>query len=219
MTIEQDVHGQTVTSRLHAAKRKTRDISELIGICRGVTFDEVVSQPEAERLFTWLHQQPELVQHWPGNVIYQRLSDALEDGHLDQQEAADMLKLLLDVVGQAQRVESVDTETGEVLAEPASTSLPIEDVDCITFEGAFFVLTGKFVTGSRKECEQAIEALGGSCQSNPTKKTGYVVVGEVGSRDWAHTSAGRKLQKAIAMQEAGHDIKIISEQCWASLLT
>ncbi|WP_028471315.1 BRCT domain-containing protein [Neptunomonas japonica] len=219
MTIGNDVNGQSVTARLHAAKRMTREKNELYGICRGIIFDGEVNQAEAENLLLWLNTNPELTQHWPANVIYKQLTETLSNGGLNQENAAALLKLLRDAVGDKQKQECIDTSTGEVLTDSISTSLPVIEIDEIKTEGAAFVLTGKFASGTRTECEAMVISGGGSCAKSPTKKTNYLIIGDLGSRDWASTSSGRKIEKAVAMREAGHPIKIISEKNWAELLS
>jgi len=36
--------------------------------------------------------------------------------------------------------------------------------------------------------------------------------------DWAHTSYGRKIESAVALQQEGHSIAIISERRWLAAL-
>ncbi len=214
MTIKLDVNGQPVSTRLNNAKNLTRDINELIGICRGVVFDDEVTQKEAENLFNWLHAQPALVDTWPANVIYSRLKDVLEDNLLDQDEAADLLAMLNQVIAMPDRVESVDKATGEVLSEVASTVLPLTEPSEFSIHGYHFVFTGKFASGTRSECQAEITNRGGQCQSSPTKKTRFLVIGSIGSRDWVHSSWGRKIEKAVELREAGELIDILSEEAW-----
>jgi hypothetical protein len=42
----------------------------------------------------------------------------------------------------------------------------------------------------------------------------YLVVGTAASRDWAGTSHGRKIEKAVAYQERGEDLMVIAEEDW-----
>jgi len=200
-----DEHCQSVTGRLRRAARHTRNIDELIGICRGVAFDNHVNQSEAENLAKWLHSHPDLQSIWPANVLYERLCEALSDGLVDQEEAAEILQLLKQVLGDKPN-------------EVASTVLPFSEPETIVFNDCSFVLTGKFASGARAECELEIIRRGGRCQKQPNQMTDYVVVGEIGSRDWAHSSWGRKIEKAITMQEEGYNIHVISESHWVKFL-
>jgi hypothetical protein len=42
-----------------------------------------------------------------------------------------------------------------------------------------------------------------------------VIVGEGGSRDWLHSSYGRKIQEAVDYRDKGAMISIIPERHWA----
>lgn len=211
--------GQPVSARLRAAAVQTRNINELLGICRGITFDNRVNQAELESLFAWLHSQPELVKVWPANVLYQRLVEVFEDGVVDPEEAADVLAMLKQVVGGAPQIQqNVDIDTGELVAEVGSTALPVTEPEIILFEERNFVLTGKFAAGSRRECQAEINQRGGICQSSPTRVTNYVVVGSIGSRDWIQSSWGRKIEKAVELRESGQPIEIIAEEHWVRWL-
>ncbi|WP_051299340.1 BRCT domain-containing protein [Marinobacterium litorale] len=215
-----DDNGQPVTERLRRAANKTRDIDELIGICRGIIFDDKVNKSEAEHLAQWLYAQPDLLDTWPASIIYDRLCEVLSDGVVDDREAADLLNLLSSITGsQKTPVESINEETGEVSVIKSSTALPVSEPESIEFEGRTFVLTGTFYSGKRSDCESEITSRGGRCTRSPNKATRYVVIGEQGSRDWIHSSWGRKIEKAIAMQDAGHEIEIISEQHWVKFLS
>jgi hypothetical protein len=45
-----------------------------------------------------------------------------------------------------------------------------------------------------------------------------LIVGTFGSRDWVHTSFGRKIEKAVTYRRAGQRLAIISEDHWAGSL-
>jgi NAD-dependent DNA ligase len=218
-SIPHDDHGQPVTTRLRRAANQTRNINELIGICRGIAFDNQVTQDEAVSLAQWLYSQPDLLDVWPASILYERLCDVLADGVVDQKEARDLLDLLKKVIGGEPAIKtSVDFDTGEFEAASAATDLPVTDPGIIHFDAKNFVLTGKFASGTRSDCEAEILRRGGFCLKNPTKKTHYLVIGEVGSRDWIHSSWGRKIEKAVELRNSGIAIEILSERHWVSFL-
>lgn len=104
----------------------------------------------------------------------------LADHHIDDEENAEILGLMSEITG------------GEVGIEERiasySTTLPLtRPAPAIRFAGQQFCLTGKFVFGTRRRCEEAIRALGGEPQGSPTQKTGYLVIGAIGSTDWIHS--------------------------------
>jgi hypothetical protein len=51
-----------------------------------------------------------------------------------------------------------------------------------------------------------------------TKDLNYLVIGEVGSRDWIHSTHGRKIEKAIDYNDRGCRIAIVTEQHWHNFL-
>lgn len=77
------------------------------------------------------------------------------------------------------------------------------------------MVTGTFAFGPRAPAHQAIEERGGLIDSSPTKKTRYLVIGELGSRDWINSNAGTKILKAVSLRDEGHPIAIVSEPHWA----
>lgn len=207
-------HGQPVTRRLALARNADRDASELIGLARGVLADGAINQSEAEYLLRWLEERPGSLSVWPFSVLFVRLRVALEDNLLDAQEEADLMGLLLDYTGGGSMAGSDNTS-----ASLQSSTLPLCDPPPeVDFDDSHFVLTGKFISGTRAECEAEILDRGGHTQSNPTQKTRFVVIGNLGSTDWALSSYGRKIQKAVELRTDGRDIAIISEKHWASHL-
>ncbi|MEQ5803304.1 BRCT domain-containing protein [Halomonas sp. H10-9-1] len=208
-------HGQPVARRLALARNADRDANELIGLTRGVLADGSLNQSEAEYILRWLEERPESLHVWPFNVLFVRLRDALEDGHLDAQEEADLIALLLDHTGGGSLADSENTS-----ASRQPSTLPLcNPAPVVEFGDCHFVLTGKFITGTRAECEAEILERGGLTQNNPTRKTRFVVIGNLGSTDWAQTSYGRKIQKAVELRAEGRDIAIVSEKHWASHLS
>jgi hypothetical protein len=45
------------------------------------------------------------------------------------------------------------------------------------------------------------------------------VIGEIGSRDWIHSTHGRKIEKAMDYNGRGCRIAIVGEQHWHGYLT
>ena len=74
-----DKHGRSLTERLSRARLESRDISELIGICKGVLADGVISYPEAFFILGWLEEHRIITDVWPASILYQSLDNMLED--------------------------------------------------------------------------------------------------------------------------------------------
>ena len=192
-----------------ASRRVDRASNELVGICRGLLADGHVSQMEAQFLKDWIERNAEFIGLYPFGQIYAQLSAILRDGFIDEDESADLQDTLVRFVG---------GEAFDAKAQTASrsTTLPVDDPEPhVEFTGAVFVVTGTFVHGERALVHAAIEQRGGLSSASPSKKTRYLVIGELGSRDWINSNAGRKIEKAIALRSEGHLVAIITEEHWS----
>ncbi|WP_025039773.1 BRCT domain-containing protein [Nitrosospira briensis] len=190
--------------KIHANRLINRDIDQLTGICEFALQDGHVDQSEAEAILGWLNNHKACLDTWPANVLYDRLRRILADGALDSDEQADLLTLIM-------RVASPRAIDGSVIP----SSLPIDDpVPDIIFEGRNFCLTGVFDFGSRAECQEAVVRHGGIPIKGVTKKLHYLVIGNVGSEVWKHTSFGLKIAKAVSYRESGVPLAIIAENHW-----
>jgi NAD-dependent DNA ligase len=209
--VERDDYGQPHNRFYNRARLADRAIDELVGLCKGVIADGVVTTEEAQFLAQWMDVNREAADHWLANILYQRISAMLADGALDPDEQRELLALLREVT-------SSGASPGTYIAN-LSTSLPLTTPPPVMhFENRLFCLTGKFVYGPREQCESAILAKGGKVQPTPTYHTHYLVVGLLGSSDWIHSTHGRKIEFAIELREHGRPIVIISERHWARFL-
>ena len=192
-----------------AMRVQDRLIDELIGISRGVIADGMVDEKEAIFMGQWIENHREIADRWPVNIVYARITEMLKDVILQSDEQQELLATLRDLTGDSTLFQD----------EARSTSLPLDrpepDID---FEGSTFCLTGRFVFGSSIDCEETISELGGEIVQNPGKDTDYLVIGELSSPDWVHTTFGRSIEKAVELREAGHPIKIVSEEHWVDAL-
>ena len=205
-----DPHGQPYNLRFNRARRAERDLSELLGLAKGMLFDGVVSAVEAENLRQWLGAHADAVEQWPVNAIAERIERAFADGRIDAEEQEDLAELLKALVG---------GKTGLIGGEDAATDLPIDTPPpMLRWTGALFVFTGKFAFGTRSDCERQVRARGGACGKDVTMETSYLVIGTFGSRDWVHTSFGRKIEKAVEYRGAGCGLSIVAEDHWAAAL-
>ena len=86
---------------------------DLAGMVKEMMADGVFVQAEAEHLFQWLHENQGHLHEYPASAIYNRLTEALADGVLDEDEADDISELF-------QRLGK--SEPG--VAEKVASSLP-----------------------------------------------------------------------------------------------
>lgn len=190
-------------------RRTDRVVNELVGLCRGVLADGHVNEQEAWFIKDWIERNGAFVGRYPFSVIYARLESILRDGRIDTDESADLHDTLVRFVGG----EACDLE-----AETASlaSSLPLDQPSpAVEHAGRVFVVTGTFTHGARSIVADSIQSRGGVLANAPSKQTHFLVIGELGSRDWISSNAGRKIQKAIELREQGAQLKIVSEAHWA----
>ncbi len=187
-----------------------RLIDELIGICRGVIADGRVDEQEAIFIGQWIESHREIADKWPVNVLYARLTEMLRDGILSRDEQGDLLETLRALTG----------DNGMLSADDKSTTLPLNvPAPKLVFEGKSFCLTGRFVFGDNLECEEVIVQMGGEVVPSPTRTTDYLVIGELCSPDWSHTTFGRSIEKAIELRADGANLAIVSEEHWVDALS
>lgn len=190
------------------ARIDDRQVNELLGLSHGLIADGKIDQAEADYLHKWLiantasHSNPIVA-----NLLL-RVSDMLSDGILDDDESKELFETL-------RSFAAGDFELGEL---QKSITLPLDaPPPLIAFDGTRFCFTGTFAFGSRKECESAIASRGGKAGSL-TMATDFLVIGIYATDSWAHSSYGRKIEKAVDMKSKGVPIGIIGEAHWVEAL-
>lgn len=78
------------------------------------------------------------------------------------------------------------------------------------------MFTGTCAYGTRAQCHQATEALGGSVATSIKKSVNYLVLGTYVTDSWAHETYGRKIEKAMMYREQGVPLAIVTEEHWAN---
>lgn len=190
------------------ARLDDRAINELLGLAKGIAADGVVNQREAEFLQKWLVANTAVKNNPVIATLLRRVNEMLEDNNLDDEEARELLDTL-------HKFGGGDFELGEI---QKATRLHFDDPPpSIDFQERRFCFTGTFAYGSRSDCSRTVESLGGTAGSL-TKATDYLVVGIYATDSWAHSSFGRKIQKAVQYREDGSGIAIVSEEHWIEYL-
>jgi NAD-dependent DNA ligase len=194
-----------------AANRRiaTRNMDELIGMCRMVIADGIVEDHEARLLLDWIESHYHAAEEWPGNILYQRLCAAMTHGHLNSEEESELLEVLGKIVGGPPSTQGPNV-TGLIPYDQPPPS--------VVFPGQCFVLTGQFIFGSRREIVEVIEGRGGAVASAISGKCNYLVVGTFGSDEWLHSNYGTKIMKAVELKSTGKPIRIIAEKHWTEQL-
>jgi len=196
-----------IFTRFNRKNIDDRQIDTLIGLSKGLTADGAISQGEAEFLLTWLIQNRAASQNPIIGNLVSKVSAILADGILDADEAAELLLILRSINGE-------QSEVGE-LGKP--TTLPVNHPPkAIVFPERSFLFTGTFAFGTRKQCQEVIESLGGINADRVTKSLNYLVIGSYVTDSWAHETFGRKIQKAVEYQTDGVPLLIVTEEHWAN---
>lgn len=185
-----------------------RACAQLLGLIAGITADGQLHDLEIQFLRTWLAEKRRAGAHWVGDQIAAQIDHVLADGHISDDERADLLTTLQGTAG-------VNfPETGTVTPETIAFSAD----ECeVALKGAVVCLTGKFAFGSRGDCEAATTAAGALCVDSVTKKVHYLVIGSAGATaSWKQASYGNKIDAAMKLKEQGHRIAVLTEERWRS---
>lgn len=204
-----DPHGQPYAP-VNAPRRTVRDLSEMLGVVKGVLFDGAVSEQEARALHDWIGAHGDVMREWPGSVLGDRLERIFRDGTITEMERRDLHDLLEDLVGGV---------AGVVCGLTAPTDLPIcSPPPEVEITDRVFVFTGRFAIGPRAACEEAVKRVGGWPEPSITQRTDFLVIGTFASRDWRTSSMGTKILKAVEYREKFGHPRIIAEDHWAAQL-
>lgn len=194
------------------AHKLRKSCEALLGICTGIIADDTLNEREVRFLDLWLADNTDISTVWPGDVIAKRIREVLADGVVTHDELEYLKRTIRELIG------GTIQETGAIGA--LSTRLPVDDSneDPILFRDTAFCFTGNFLYGTRAACERAVMQRGAMAFDTVRKNLEYLVVGTLVSADWANTSHGRKIEKAIDYQQKGSPIRIISEEHWIKYL-
>lgn len=193
---------------IHQERIIRRDIDQLLGICEFALQDGHIDQAEAEAILEWLNNHTSSLDTWPANVLYDRLRAMLADNVLDDDEQGELLGLIM----------SISRPRTAATASPATLPL-CQPQPNVVFESKTFCFTGVFEYGSREKCHAATQARGGILLKGITKKLHYLVIGNVGSETWLHSTFGHKVLKAVEYRTNGVPIAIISETTWRAAMS
>jgi NAD-dependent DNA ligase len=214
--LDLDEDGQPRNRHWNGKLRHDRAVNELLGMLKGILADGEVGAREVSFLMQWMLANVEDWARWPFSELLPKFVDISADGVADRLECEDLAELFRKLTGTDSQTHSSVIEHGDEWRN-AATRLPLTDPppDPLRFEGRCFVFTGKLVYGPRSKCHQAVEDRGGYCAEEVTARTDILVIGEIGSRDWKHSSFGNKIKKAA---ESSRRIEIISEEHWRRFL-
>lgn len=201
-----DENGQPPVAIHHTANgRKASHVCS--GLILGIIADNKLVNAELAFLTTWLLENKCYLNISPLREVVQALEQLNNQGQSPETARGIFLETLRDIAGGAPQ------DTGS--AGGLTTRHRLDNQDEVLFKDKVFCFTGNFCTGTRKQCEAQVEALGGQTSKQVTKKVDYLVVGVLASRDWSGVFNGEKVEKARGYKEQGMPIKIIPEELWS----
>ena len=194
-------------TRFNRKNIQDRQVDTLIGLSKGLIADGAVNQAEAEFLLSWLVQNRYTTENPIILNLLEKVNYMLEDGVLDSEESAELLNIL-------QLISGEKSEIGEL---SKTSTLPVNNpMPSIIFEGTSFLFTGTCAYGTRRQCQEVIESLGGINANGVTKTLNYLILGTYVTDSWAHESFGRKIEKAVEYRDNGIPLIIVTEEHWAN---
>jgi NAD-dependent DNA ligase len=181
-------------------------INELIGILRGISADKQITEDEFYHLDKWINNNKHISEEWIVEKIVEQITKIKNDGKVTKEELDHLLPIIESLSGQS------FLETG--LADGGVSEVFSTNIECFVHKGKTICFTGEFLEGTRKSIENVAKNLGAKTVNSVTKNVDALIIGTFSSRDWRFTSYGRKIEKALKQQKAGHHIKILSERQW-----
>lgn len=188
------------------ASKPHEAVEQLIGIVNGLVADDDLHDLEIEFLQVWLAEHQDVARMWPGSAIGRAVDTVLADGHVSEDERAYLLATL-------KELSSTDFAVTDAAGAEA-IAIPTDDAIQLTLRDSVVCLAGDFLHGTRAACERLLEQAGAWPVRAVSKNVHYLVVGAKVSPNWLQTPCGRDIQDAVALQQAGHRIAIVSERRW-----
>ena len=181
----------------------TSDLQILNGLCQGILADNNVNDEEISGLNNWLTAHKHLHGLWPYDELNTIVENILADGIISLDDT-ELLSAFISQFAANEKTNSVDEQLGDLLSIYAVNPK-------VEILGKSFCFTGILQSYKRNEAVKSVEQFGGTCTSNPSPKTNFLVVGDIGNVSWAYTAYGRKIELAMKLRKSGHRIQIIRE--------
>jgi len=181
-------------------------IEQLLGIVEAMVADGDLHDLEIEFLKVWLAEHADVARVWPGNAVSGAIETVLADGHVSEDERA----YLMTTLKQLASGEFAFDDPGGA----AESALPLDNAVEITLRDSLACLAGEFLHGTKAACERLLERAGGWPAAVVSRNVHYLVIGSKVSPNWAQMALGQTIKDALALQQAGHPIAIISERRW-----
>ncbi|MBB4805743.1 hypothetical protein HNP38_001015 [Chryseobacterium defluvii] len=186
----------------------TSDLQLLQGIFHGILADGVLNDDEIFRLHAWLSENEHLNSYYPYDEIRSLVLSIVVDKKIEEEERTILTAFVKQFVELRNNeiAEKIERDTSDVNISGICAVDPE-----ITFEGKTFCITGILSRGTRNELQEAIQNKGGISVNNISKKTDYLIIGDMNNACWSYSCYGRKVEKALDLRKSGHTIVLVHE--------
>ncbi len=188
----------------------TSSIQFLAGLIHGVMADGTLLDTEIKAIRSWIQTNDYLAGVYPYDEINSLLSVILEDKVITSDERDQLMAFFSNLI-EFQDSLNLNANEFESLRNRCKISGICATCPTIHFTNHTFCFTGEFQRGKRSDLERTVSELGGMCRSSVSKKTNYLVVGNLGNPCWAFACYGRKIEEAMALRKEGHSVIIVNE--------
>lgn len=161
----------------------------LNGILRGIAIDGKVTEEECTSLRQWLYDNIYLAGHYPFDKLIDLLEEVLLDNTVTREEATYIASVIEELLNP---VESLKEQVYSVANKRVC-------------------LSGNFAYGKKPDVAKYIAGKGGIIDSNVTKSTDILVIGDLECQFYSYGNYGTKVKKALEYNEKGCNIHIIKE--------
>lgn len=116
------------------ARLLKRSCESLLGIAAGLVADGELNDKEVHFLSTWLSEHPELASSWPGEVVFKRVREALNDGLLTAEELLYLRQTLEQLVGGSFADNGAVADGASTLPIDGSVAVVVPDCSLLHWE-------------------------------------------------------------------------------------
>ncbi|MFN6072839.1 MAG: BRCT domain-containing protein [Bacteroidota bacterium] len=192
-------------------KTFSSDLQILNGILHGIMADGELLDAEIYSLANWLENNQHLATYYPYDKIMSLVGEVLEDSKIDEDERLLLKSYFKDFIfmNNEDIQTQIESETKEVSSNHSYYSRVLK-VEIIENQFCFTGMSSRNI--SRNKIKEVVLEHGGKYVDGVSSKTKYLIVGDMGNPAWAFASYGRKIEKAINLNNSkGLEILIIHE--------
>lgn len=196
----------------------TGSLQYLYGLAHGLLADSALTDAEIKALQGWLQDNEFLSGTYPFDEIYSMVTSILADGKITEEERAQLMALLGELVDFRESFNLSSTDFSALKAKYTVGGICALCPE-ISFPGRVFVISGESDRAERADFSAAISRLGGTVRSSVSGNTDYLIVGNAGNPCWAFSCCGRKIEAAVKLRKSGAKVLIVNENdFWDAVL-